>query len=273
MKWTVLLMAIMMLICTTVSAQLTTYPPSPVNPSQVFPYIETPSYTGPDQVNITYSITTSGGAPIPTTPISPESQSIAVPSEVSTVEQGPTAQESTQNLMRSTQDAAYAFAPTQATATATYQVYNKMVVPTTGFAPNKLYISYAPRTVASCNLYANLPLWMSSSGTGSIWFYEWYPSGMLDTQYGGYVYYPGWYKRWFFGDTPGWHILQYYCGGWSNYAYIYVRGYGGYWVNPKPRDPSPYPYPDWDSQITYIQPSTGHTYYTYQWTTTQQNEI
>jgi hypothetical protein len=273
MKWTVLVMAIMMLICTSVSAQPTTYPPTPTNPSQIFPTQGT-SPVAPAQVNVTYSTTTSGGAPIPIAPTGPESQGIGIPSDITTVEQGPTAQESTQMLMRSTQDAAIALAPTDATASATYQVYQKMVIPPTVLAPNKLYISYSPRTIASCNLYANLPLWMSVSGTGAIWFYEWYPSGWLDTQYAGSVYYPGWYKRWFFADTPGWHILQYYCGGWSNYAYIYVQGYGGYWVNPNPSPgPSPYPYPYWDSQITYIHPGTGNTYYSYQWTSTEQDGI
>ncbi len=51
--------------------------------------------------------------------------------------------------------------------------------------------------------------------------------------YLGYSY-PGWFKRWFFGDVPGWHILQYYCSGWSNYVYIYVYGPGSYWVSPYP---------------------------------------
>ena len=139
-----------------------------------------------------------------------------------------------------------------------------MIVPPGGVALNSLYVSYAPRTVASCNLYANLPLWMKTSGAGNIWFYEWYPSGMLDTHYAGYRPFPGWYKRWFFADTPGWHILQYYCNGWSNYAYIYVNGPGNYWVNPNPKpNPQPPPYPYWDSPITYTYPPTGHTYYTY----------
>ncbi|MCJ7443303.1 MAG: hypothetical protein MUO26_02020 [Methanotrichaceae archaeon] len=66
---------------------------------------------------------------------------------------------------------------------------------------------------------------------------------MLDTQYAGYVDNPGWCKRWFFADVPGWHILQYYCSGWSNYAYIYVHGPGN-WVNPIPNpEPTPYPIP------------------------------
>ncbi len=148
-----------------------------------------------------------------------------------------------------------------------------MIVPSGGIAPNKLYVSYAPRTVASCNLYTHLPLWMSNSRAGNIWFYEWYPSGTLDTQYAGYISFPGWYKRWFYADTPGWHILQYHCGGWSNYAYIYVYGGGNYWVNPNPRpNPEPPRYPYWDSPITYTYPPTGHTYYTYWTYSSNQNQ-
>jgi len=215
-----------------------------------------------------YYTTTTGGAPTPSTPSSAESLGLQAPTVDATPQPAPSAQERTQTLMSSSQDAAYAFAPAKSMATATDQVYNKMVVPQGSYSPNSLYISYAPRTVASCNLYANLPLWMKASGNGNIWFYEWYPSGMLDTNYAGYIYYQGWYKRWFFGDTPGWHILQYYCSGWSNYAYIYVSGPSNNWVNPRPsHNPIPYPYPYWDSQITYTYPPTGHTYYSYQWTT------
>jgi hypothetical protein len=239
MKWTVIIIALMMLLCTNAFGQM--------NP---------------------YSTTPTGGAPTPSTPSSAESLGLQVPTDVTASQQAPSAQESTQTLMSASQEAAYASAPTGSRATATNPVYNKMIIPPGSSAPNSLYISYAPRTVASCNLYANLALWMKTSGTGNIWFYEWYPSGMLDTNYAGFVNYPGWYKRWFFADTPGWHILQYYCGGWSNYAYIYVSGPSSYWVNPNPSpDPMPYPYPYWDSPITYTYPPTGHTYYSYKWTT------
>lgn len=138
-----------------------------------------------------------------------------------------------------------------------------MVVPSGGFASNKLYVSYAPQTVASCYLYANLPLWMQTSTYGNIWFYEWYPNSMVpDTNYAGRSYSPGWYKRWFYADVPGWHILQYYCNGWSNYVYIYVNGYGGYMPNPSPY-PNPYPYPYGYNQMTYSNPYTGYTRYSF----------
>jgi hypothetical protein len=231
MKWTVLIISIMMLLCIAASGQPNSY-----------------SNTAP------------GSAPTPIPPSSAASLGLQAPTDITATQQTPTAQERTQTLMSASQDAAYAFAPGGTRATATSPVYNKMIVPTGSYAPNSLYISYAPRTVASCNLYGNLPLWMKTSTRGYIWFYEWYPSGMLDTQYAGYVYY------------PGWHILQYYCGGWSNYAYIYVSGPGSYWVNPNPSpSPVPYPYPNWDSQITYTYPPTGHTYYSYKTTTSYGN--
>lgn len=237
MKWTALIVALIILLCASVAAQPNSY-----------------------------SNTAANGAPTPMTPSSADSLGLQVPTDTITSQQAPSAQESTQTLMSASQDAAYASAPVSKAVT-TSAVFNQMIVPTGGFAPNNLYISYAPRTIATCNLYANLPLWMQISGRGNIWFYEWYPEGWMDTQYAGYVNYPGWYKRWFFADTPGWHILQYYCGGWSNYAYIYVSGPGGYWVNPRPeRNPVPYPYPYWDSDITYKYPPTGHTYYSYKWT-------
>jgi hypothetical protein len=236
MKWTVLIVALTIMLCAGAAAQPNSY-----------------------------SNTAASGAPTPVTPSSAESLGLQADQE--TIASQPTpAQEKTQSLMRTSQSAAYDSAPVSK-AVATSAVYSQMIVPTGGFAPNSLYISYAPRTIATCNLYANLPLWMQISGSGNIWFYEWYPGGWLDTQYAGYVSFPGWYKRWFFADTPGWHILQYYCGGWSNYAYIYVSGPGGYWVNPRPeRNPVPYPYPYWDSDITYEYPPTGHTYYSYKWT-------
>lgn len=237
MKWTALIVALIIMLCANAAAQPNSY-----------------------------SSNAASGAPTPMTPSSAESLGLQAPTDTIASQQAPSAQESTQVLMSTSQDAAYASAPVSKAVT-TNAVYNKMIVPTGGFAPNSLYISYAPRTIATCNLYANLPLWMQISGRGNIWFYEWYPGGWLDTQYAGFVNFPGWYKRWFFADTPGWHILQYYCGGWSNYAYIYVSGPGGYWVNPKPeRNPVPYPYPYWDSDITYEYPPTGHTYYSYKWT-------
>lgn len=218
-----------------------------------------------------YSTSTAGGAPTPTTPTSPESLGLQTPS-ITESAQTPSTQERSQGLIKAEFNEAYSAAPQGLTATATSPTYKKVIVPPGGFAPNSLYVSYAPQTVAGCNLYANLPLWMNTARAGNIWFYEWYPNGMLDTQYAGYVYYPGWYKRWFFADVPGWHILQYYCNGWSNYAYIYVYGARGYWVdpnpNPQPYPPYPYPYLYPQGHVTYTYPSTGHTYYSFKSSTT-----
>ncbi|MDD1753135.1 MAG: hypothetical protein LUQ38_08625 [Methanotrichaceae archaeon] len=183
----------------------------------------------PDQ----YSIQTTGSAPTPVSPSSPVALGLQAPS-VTSSPQPPSPQERSQNLMKVDQQMAYS-APSDFGATATGPTYTQMIVPSggTGNAPNSLYISYAPKTVISCNLYASLPMWLLTSSTGNVYFYEWYPNGLLDTNYAGNIYSPGWYKRWFFADVPGWHILQYYCTGWSNYAYIYVYG-PDYWANPKP---------------------------------------
>ncbi len=101
-------------------------------------------------------------------------------------------------------------------------------------AKNKLYVSFVPQTVAGCGLYGWQPMWLQTTGSGPIWFYEWYPNGQLNVNYLG-ISSAGWQKKWFNGDTPGWHILQYYSQGWSNYIYIYVYGGGsGYWTNQGP---------------------------------------
>ena len=67
-------------------------------------------------------------------------------------------------------------------------------------------------------------MWMDVRGRGPLYSYEWYPNGRLETKTLAYVQYPGWQKMWFNGDAPGWHTLQYYCNGWSNYIYVYVYG-------------------------------------------------
>jgi hypothetical protein len=197
---------------------------------------------------VQYSTTVSGGAPAPTAPAYAETMGIQAP-EPTASEQAPTPQERTQQLLMADESTAYS-AAMETRAIATSPTYNQVIVPPGDYAPNNLYVSYAPQTVAGCNLYANLPLWMEISGSGPAWFYEWYPSGYLDVTYLGYSY-PGWFKRWFFADVPGWHILQFYCSGWSNYVYIYVYGPGDYWVSPYPQ-PSPqpvYPSPSYSTVI------------------------
>ncbi len=70
---------------------------------------------------------------------------------------------------------------------ATSPAIARMVIPPGGYAPNILYVAFAPQTVTGCYLYANLPMWLQTSSYGSAWFYEWYPSGRLDINFAGYI--------------------------------------------------------------------------------------
>lgn len=183
-----------------------------------------------------YYAKASGDAPTPVTPPSFESLGIQMPSPAESFE-APGQQEVSRGLMKSNQKFACTV-PRIQRKTATSPTSTKLVVPPDGRAQSSLYVSYAPQTVAGCYLYANLPLWLKTSSSGHAWFYEWYPSGLLDVSYVDYVSSPGWYKKWIFADIPGWHILQYYCNGWSNYAYIYVSGQRqSYWANSTPNSP------------------------------------
>jgi hypothetical protein len=253
MKVTCLIIALIMLLSFSAMGQPNQYSYNMMG--QTNPY----SYDTVGQMG-QYSAGTSNGAPTPGNPTTPESLGMQTPS-VMTSQQAPTAQEESQGLIMSSQQLAYAAAPQGLKATATSPTYAQMIVPTGTYAPNSLYVFYAPQTTAGCYLYANLPLWMNTGSSGNIWFYEWYPPPQrnLITNYAGYVYSPGWYKRWFYADVPGWHILQYYCNGWSNYAYIYVYGYGsgGYYPTPTP-SPQPYPYPYY-GQTKIITTYSGHT--------------
>ena len=122
-----------------------------------------------------------------------------------------------------------------------------MVVPPSIQTVNRFYIPYTPSTVAGCNFGQWLPMWMDVRGWGPLYMYEWYPDGRLVTDYPAYVQYPGWQKMWFNGDAPGWHTLQYYCNGWSNYIYVYVYGqpyyppYNPGYYPPSPSPPNPEP--------------------------------
>jgi len=185
-----------------------------------------------------------GGAPTPINPTIPDALGLQLP-EATTSFQAPSAEESSQGLIKVNQQSAYASPSRGSKATATSLTYDLVIVPPGGYAPNKLYVSYAPQTVAGCYLYANLPLWMDTASSGNIWFYEWYESGHVEINYAGHVDHPGWFKWRFFADVPGWHILQFYCNGWSNYVYIYVYGSGNYeyWVSPpNPFSPTPLPF-------------------------------
>jgi hypothetical protein len=115
-----------------------------------------------------------------------------------------------------------------------YPSQYKMVVSQGFGSTNKLYVSFVPQTVAGFGLYGWQSMWLQTLGSGPIWFYEWYPNGQLSVNYLGHSS-AGWQKKWFTGDTPGWHILQYCSQGRSNYIYIYVYSGGrSYWTNQGP---------------------------------------
>ena len=177
--------------------------------------------------------------PTPSTPPTPGSQGIQIPQPTSST-QAPPASESGQTLMSTSESLARSAAPsTGVGATATASAF--LILPPGGQTPNKFYVPYYLSTVASCYFGQWLPMWLNIQGSGPLYGYEWYPSGRLVTQYLTNIYYPGWQKMWFNGDATGWHILQYYCAGWSNYIYVYV--YGSYFPTPTPPSPSPSPYP------------------------------
>jgi PKD repeat protein len=155
--------------------------------------------------------------PIPphAVPPSPESLGLVTP-QASLSSQSPPSSER-EGLIATNKASSQAAAPSiQTTATA-------MVVPQGVYAPNHFYVPYSPSTIAGCNVGQSLPMWLDVRGTGPLYVYEWYPNENLETSNTGYVS-PGWQKNWFYGDVAGWHIIQYYCGGWSNYVYIYVHG-------------------------------------------------
>ncbi|HQJ62912.1 MAG TPA: hypothetical protein PLD72_06275, partial [Methanothrix soehngenii] len=89
---------------------------------------------------------------------------------------------------------------------------------------NRFYVQTASglATVAGCSYRGYLPLWAEIKSKGYFFVYEWYPktSTPLVRSWGWSV--PGCKKGWFTGDVPGWHVISYYCGAWSNYIYIYV---------------------------------------------------
>lgn len=224
----------------------------------------------------------------PATPPSPESQGIQIP-QASSSSQAPPLSESRQSLIPTSAASARAAAPstlatapsygtgatsfqttapsygsgapsTQATATVGSGTYAStyLVVPPGVTTPNRFYIPYSPSTVAGCNYGQWLPMWLDVSGTGPLYMYEWYPNGRLVSKYMASIRYPGWQKMWFNGDAAGWHILQYYCNGWSNYIYVYVYGssyYPPYYDSgyyPQPTYPTfpQTPEPECNAQIT-----------------------
>lgn len=158
--------------------------------------------------------------PTPTaTPPSPESLGIQPPQPTASTTYPPSS-ESSQALVSTTAASAQGGATRSTQTTATASAY--LVVPPGTSAPNKFYVPYSPSTVASCYYGQWLPMWLDIIGSGPLYVYEWYPNGRLVSQYIANIPYPSWKKMWFYGDATGWHTLQYYCNGWSNYIYVYV---------------------------------------------------
>ena len=210
-------------------------------------YPDQNSYAGNDgmQANTGSSSSAPSGAPTPFPPSSPESLGIQIPTESSSASSAASSAYSSGALTPSSDEAGQALIPANfATAgqltdnlrngQSNYPSQSGMVISQGIKAKNKLYVSFVPQTVAGCGLYGWQTMWLQTSGSGPIWFYEWYPNGRLSVNYLG-IASAGWQKKWFNGDTPGWHILQYYSQGWSNYIYIYVYGGGsGYLTNQEP---------------------------------------
>ena len=186
--------------------------------------------------DVGYSSNLPSGAPVPVSPDSPENLGLQLPAEstanLATSAQAPPAAETRQGLIPVSASAAGQLTNDVQVARYNYnspsQSQSRMVFAQGIAAKNRLYISSVPQTVAGCTLYGWLPMWLQTSGSGSVWFYEWYPNGRLSVNYLGFSS-KGWQKKWFNGDTPGWHIIQYYSNGWSNYIYVYVYG-----AKPKP---------------------------------------
>jgi hypothetical protein len=96
---------------------------------------------------------------------------------------------------------------------------------------NQYYIQTWPgrlSTTGSVQLGGTAYLLSKISKPGTYWSFEWTQCGTPT----GYYCQPevrcfgykgvGWQQTVFRGDTPGWHLLLYYCEDWSNWAYIYV---------------------------------------------------
>lgn len=192
-----------------------------------------------------YSSTVPEGAPLPAAPSSAQELGLSIPDEETASYQTPPSTETSRSLIPT--DSAYIadessssqfsgkFQATQYYAgnypADNYPTQSMIVFPQGTTSTNKLYISNVPKTVAGCRLYGWLPMWLQTFSTDPIWFYEWYPRSRLSVNYLGYASI-GWQKKWFNGDAPGWHILQFYSRGWSNYIYIYVYGKSsGQWTD------------------------------------------
>ncbi len=104
-------------------------------------------------------------------------------------------------------------------------VYTKMVAS----KHNEYYVQTWPNKLNSITSVRQgewLQLWSQTRNPGIYWSFEWRPCSAGRSSYPevknfGYKK-AGWFSSWFHSDTPGWHLLCYQCGDWSNYIYIYV---------------------------------------------------
>jgi hypothetical protein len=96
--------------------------------------------------------------------------------------------------------------------------------PSSVVSANRFFVQTASgfRTVGGCSFKGYLPLWADIKSSGNFFVYEWYPGRSIPSvRWWGWTG-TGWKKGWFCGDVPGWHVLCYNSGIWSNYIYIYV---------------------------------------------------
>ena len=181
------------------------------------------------------------GAPAPTAPSSPYSLGLDIPPESSIADykEAPRSGRAEDSLSSVTDLSFDQQKRAMSGVEYSYPSSSKAAEPGVLRAKNRLYASDVPQVTGACRLFGWQPMWLQTSSSGPVWFYEWYPSGELRVKYLGYSS-AGWNKKWFNGDVPGWHILQYYCNGWSNYIYIYVYGQvPDAWKDQDPYVPAP----------------------------------
>ena len=114
--------------------------------------------------------------------------------------------------------------PVQSSVQAAMPGSSTWYYPGSVISANRFYVQTASgfKTVGGCSYKGYLPLWADIKSSGNFFVYEWYPGQSTPVvQWWGWTE-TGWKKGWFCGDVPGWHVLCYNSGIWSNYIYIYV---------------------------------------------------
>jgi hypothetical protein len=114
--------------------------------------------------------------------------------------------------------------PVQSSVQATMPGSSIWYYPNSVVSANRFYVQTDSGfgTIGGCSFKGYLPLWADIKSSGNFFVYEWYPGQSTSSvKLWGWTG-TGWKKGWFCGDIPGWHILCYNSGIWSNYIYIYV---------------------------------------------------